>query len=151
MKTYGHLRDQHSTAMAQKVAFTEIASNVVVPPAAETTVQASQVIGTNKAEKKSVGQVKSKYGYAWWASQNPIEVFWGQLNEPVRLVPVERFLKIAKEAMGREVFPHEAEDRQVLIEEFVALVPEATITTLRAKISAARNIHGPSPIHAKTA
>ncbi len=151
MKTYGHLRDQHSTTMAQKVVFTETASNVVTLLEAETTVQASQVIDTNNGKKKSVGQVKSKYGYAWWASQNPFEVFWGQLNEPVWLVPVERFLKIAKEAMGREVFPHEVEDRQVLIEEFVALVPEATMTALRAKISAMRNIHVAPSLLAKKA
>jgi len=151
MKTYGHLRDQHSTTMAQKVVFTETASNVVALPAAETGVQARQAIETNGAEKKSAGQVKSKYGYAWWASQNPFEVFWGQLNEPVWLVPAERFLKIAKEAMGREVFPHEVEDRQVLIEEFVALVPEPTMTTLRVKISAARHIHATPPLLAKMA
>jgi integrase len=151
MKTYGHLRDQHSTTMAQKVVFTETASNVVTLPEAETAVQASQGTDTNNGEKKSVGQVKSKYGYAWWASQNPIEVFWGQLNEPVWLISVERFLKTAKEAMGREVFPHEAEDRQVLIEEFEALVPEGTMTRLRAKISAARDIHATPPLLAKTA
>jgi hypothetical protein len=68
MKTYGHLRDQHSTTMAQKVIFTEAAPNVVQLPAAETAVQASQAIETNSVEKKSAGQVKSKYGYAWWAS-----------------------------------------------------------------------------------
>jgi hypothetical protein len=137
--------------MAQKVVFTEIASNVVSLPVAETAVQASHAVETNNAEKKTVGQVKSKYGYAWWASQNPFEVFWGQLNEAVWLVPVERFLKIAKEAMGREVFPHEVEDRQVLIEEFVALVPEPTMTTLRAKISAERHVHAAPQLLAKTA
>jgi hypothetical protein len=87
MKTYGHLRDQHSTTMAQKVVFTEAAPTVLELPAAETEVPASQAIETKGAEKKSVGQVKSKYGYAWWASQNPFEVFWGQLNEPVRWTP----------------------------------------------------------------
>jgi hypothetical protein len=95
--------------------------------------------------------VKAKYGYAWWASQNPIEVFWGQLNESTWLVSSERFIKVATESMGREVFPNEAEDRQTLIEEFVALVPEATITTLRSKISVARHIPATVPLGEKTA
>jgi integrase len=149
MKTYGHLRDQHSTTMAQKVVFTEIAPNVVPLPVAEAADQASRTTATNRAEKKSIGQVKAKYGYAWWASQNPVEVFWGQLNELTWLVPVERFLKIAKETMCREVFPHEAQDRQALIEEFVALIPEAIIATLRAKISVARTVPTATPLLAK--
>jgi len=150
MKTYGHLRDQHSTTMAQKVHFTETAPNVVPLPVADEAVQASLANASNEAEKKSVGQVKAKYGYAWWASRNPTEVFWGQLNEVTWLIPAERFLRIAKEAMGREVFPHEAEDRQALIEEFVALVPEATIATLRAKLDVSRNAPTAPPL-AKTA
>ncbi len=64
MKTYGHLRDQHSTTMAQKVVFTETAPNVVPLPVADAAVQASRVNASNEAEKKSVGQVKAKYGYA---------------------------------------------------------------------------------------
>src|SRR5205085_6488801 len=32
MKTYGHLRDQHSANMAQKVVFAEIAHNIVPMP-----------------------------------------------------------------------------------------------------------------------
>jgi integrase len=151
MKTYGHLRDQHSATMAQKVVFTDTPPNVVQLSSAETSVQANPAIEINGAKKKSVGQAKSKYGYAWWASQNPNEVFWGQLNEPLWLVPVERFLKIAKEAMGREVFPNEAEDRQSLIEEFLALVPEATMTTLRAKIGTVRTIHATTPLLTRTA
>ena len=55
-------------------------------------------------------------------------------------------MRIAKEAMGREVFPHEAEDRQALIEEFVALVPEATIATLRAKLNVSRNAPAAPPL-----
>jgi hypothetical protein len=38
-----------------------------------------------------------------------------------------------------------------LIEEFVALVPETTMTMLRAKISTARNIHATPPLLAKMA
>ncbi|HEY3854087.1 MAG TPA: site-specific integrase [Verrucomicrobiae bacterium] len=151
MKTYGHLRDQHSTTMAQKVVFTETAQNVVPLPVADAAVRSGHANASNEDEKKSVGQAKAKYGYAWWASQNPIEVFWGQLNEKTWLVPTERFLKAAEEAMGREVFPHEAEDRQTLIEEFVALIPEATMTSLRVKISAARNICATPPSLARTA
>src|ERR1017187_1959760 len=73
MKTYGHLRDQHSTTMAQKVVFTETEPNVVPLPVADAAVQASHANASNEAEKKSAGRVKAKYGYAWWASRNPFE------------------------------------------------------------------------------
>ena len=29
----------------------------------------------------TVAEAKAKYSYPWWASENPIEVFWGQINE----------------------------------------------------------------------
>src|SRR5271154_2755582 len=60
MKTYGHLRDQHSTTMAQKVVFTETAPNVVPLPVADAAVQASHANASNEAEQKSAGQVKAK-------------------------------------------------------------------------------------------
>jgi hypothetical protein len=55
-------------------------------------------------------------------------------------------------ARGKMTFDDavETEDRQALIEEFVALVPEATIATLRAKLNVSRNAPTSPPL-AKTA
>jgi hypothetical protein len=104
MKTYGHLRDQHSTAMAQKVVFSDAAStpsNVVRLPTKEEQDQSGI---ENSDQKRAIAKAKAKYRYPWWASENSVEVFWGQINEPVQIVPIEKHLACAVEAMGREVF-----------------------------------------------
>jgi integrase len=111
MKTYGHLRDQHSANMAQKVSFSE-ASNIVPLPQADTTAQNSEISAGNSADKKTIAQAKAKYSYPWWASKNPVEVFWGQLNEEVQIVPLEKYHDCAKQAMNREVFSDELADPQ---------------------------------------
>jgi hypothetical protein len=86
--------------------------------------------------RRVVAKAKAKYGYAWWVSQNPLEVFWGQIHEEVWLVPLERLLDAAKQAMGREVFRQELNDRDALIDEFVERIPESSLNEVRAKISA---------------
>ena len=135
MKTYGHLRDQHSTDMAQKVVFTMPATNVVPFPLAAPS-QNGAVTTPDDAGKMAVAQAKAKYGYPWWASKNAMEVFWGQLNEPVQIVPQDKFLVCAKEAMNREVFAEELADRQSLKEEFSERIPKATLVELAGKIQA---------------
>ena len=130
MKTYGHLRDQHSTDMAQKVVFAEISSQNVTPPLQQKNTAPS----VNGADKKSVAQVKAKYGYPWWASNKAIEFFWGQANEPVAIVPPAKFLEAAKQAMGRDVFESELAKPQALVEELVERVGAATIEKLKAKL-----------------
>jgi len=135
MKTYGHLRDQHSANMAQKVVFTEAAANVVPIPLAPP-LHGGEANRTDANEKKTVAQAKAKYGYPWWASKNPAEVFWGQLNEPVQIVPLDKFYACAIDAMNREVFPDELGDRQSLREEFSARIPQATLVELAGKIRA---------------
>jgi hypothetical protein len=135
MKTYGHLRDQHSANMAQKVVFTEIATNVVRLPLAAPS-QSDEVTTADGAGKKAIAQAKANYNYPWWASKDPLEVFWGQLNEKVEIIPLDKFHACAKEAMNREVFPDELADRQSLKEEFSERISKATLVELKGKIQA---------------
>ncbi|MGH7990566.1 MAG: hypothetical protein ACREDS_10315, partial [Limisphaerales bacterium] len=64
-----------------------------------------------------------------------IEVFWGQANEPVQIVPPSKFLESAKRAMGREVFEQELAEPQTLLDEFQERVGVATIEKLKVRIS----------------
>jgi integrase len=130
MKTYGHLRDLHSTTMAQKVVFSETtAPNIVQLPS-----QPGGQIST-KSEKKTSAQTKAKYRYPWWASNEAIEIFWGQANEPVQIVPSSKYLQSAKAAMGREVFEQELSEPQALLDELLERVGASTMEKLKAKIS----------------
>jgi integrase len=127
MKTYGHLRDQHSTDMAQKVTYSE---------PQETVSDKTEPAPTNtEVQKQSAAQAKAAYSYPWWASKVATEVFWGQANEQVQIVPLPKYLQIAKAAMGREVFQEELSEPQVLLEEFAARIGKTTIEKLKAKIS----------------
>src|SRR5476649_2074590 len=129
MKTYGHLRDQHSANMAQKVVFTENPSNVIpLPP--PTTIQNS----STSLDKKAIAQAKAKYNFPWWVSKNPMEVFWGQLNEEAQILPLEKLLDCAKQAMSREVFSEELDDKDSLKEEFIERISKAELVGLTDKI-----------------
>jgi len=132
MKTYGHLRDQHSADMAQKVLFTTTATNIV--PLPQASPSQSHEITADDPGWKAVAHAKAKYAYPWWASKNPAEVFWGQLNETIQIVPLDKFQACAKEAMHREVFPEELADRQALKEEFVERIALGTLDELAGKI-----------------
>lgn len=135
MKTYGHLRDQHSTNMAQKVVFAETPeTKITAMPTAQANAQEEFSLVNGADEKKAIAQAKTKYSYPWWASKNPLEVFWGQLNEKVQIVPLARFLDYAKQAMRREVFSEELSDLQSLREEFIARITEATFGELNARM-----------------
>ena len=125
MKTYGHLRDEHSTSMAQKVVFSESFAPKVVP--------LNESVPAESA--KAIPHAKAKYSYPWWASTNPLEVFWGQANEPVQIVPMPKYLESAKVAMEREVFEQELAEPQTLLEELAARVNTSIIEKLKAKIS----------------
>jgi len=129
MKTYGHLRDEHSTTMAQKVVFSENPSDVIpLPPPA--TIQ----IGSASLDKKVIAQAKAKYNFPWWVSKNPMEVFWGQLNEEAQIVPLEKLLDCAKQAMSREVFSEEFDDKDSLKEEFIERISKVAFVVLTGKI-----------------
>jgi hypothetical protein len=69
-------------------------------------------------------------------SENPLEVFWGQLHEEVWIIPVEKFLETAKQAMGRQVLKQEFADRPALADEFLERTPEAVRLELLAKFPA---------------
>ncbi len=120
--------------MALKVVFAEappvsVLANVVVLPNAST--------GNVVAQQESaamVAKVNAKYSYPWWASESPMEVFWGQVNEAVQIGPIEKYIAPAAQAMGREVFKSELNDPQALVAEFSERVPMSTSQSLSAKI-----------------
>ena len=126
MKVYGHLRDQHSTNMAQKVVFSDGTESVSVAPSVE--------IKKPEQKIKTAAQAKAQYSYPWWASKVAVEIFWGQANEPVPIVPTAKYVESAKQAMGREVFEEELAEPQVLLEEFQERAGIASVEKLKSKI-----------------
>jgi integrase len=133
MKRYGHLRQEHSLAMIKKVSFDKPA-NVIPLPKAEDAKTGDKISAPD--DRRAIAKAKTKYSYPWWVSENPLEIFWGQLNENAQIVPLEKFLEAAKEAMAREVLKQELNDRQALADEFSERVPEATFNEILAKIPA---------------
>jgi integrase len=133
MKRYGHLRQEHSFAMIKRVSFDQPANIVPLPKPAESGAEKSAAPADDRL---SAAQAKAKYSYPWWASTSAMEIFWGQLNEPVQIVPLDKFHASAKEAMNREVFASELADRQSLREEFSVRIPTATLVELDGKIQA---------------
>lgn len=135
MQRYGHLRREHSLAMMQRVSFAPKQPDNVVPlPQAEDTKPGEETLAPDS--RRAIAKAKAKYSYPWWASENPLEVFWGQLNEETMLVPLEKFLEMAKQAMAREVFKQELTERQALADEFVERVPKTTLDEILAKVTA---------------
>jgi len=117
--------------MAQKVVFGEVAtSDIVSLPKPNPSAVVTLTNGN-----KTMAQVKAAYSYPWWASNEAIEVFWGQANEPVQIVPLPKYLQSAKVAMGREVFEQELTEPQSLLEELAERVDTSTIEKLKVKIS----------------
>jgi hypothetical protein len=91
-------------------------------------------MGSASLDKKVIAQAKAKYNFPWWVSKNPMEVFWGQLNEEAQIVPLEKLLDYAKQAMSREVFPEEFDDKDSLKEEFIERISKAAFGQLTDKI-----------------
>jgi hypothetical protein len=87
-------------------------------------------------DRRAIAKAKAKYNYPWWVSENPLEVFWGQLHEEVWIISIEKFLETAKQAMGRQVLKQEFSDRPALADEFLERTPEATRLDLLAKFPA---------------
>jgi integrase len=134
MKTYGHLRDEHSSTMAQKVTFVGIATANTITPVTENSSNHKSV--NHGPQNQTPAKAKAGYSYPWWASSNPLEVFWGQANEPVQIVPRLKYLESAKAAMEREVFEQELAEPQALIDELEVRLGTSNIEKLKAKISA---------------
>ena len=111
MKTYGHLRDQHSVTMAEKVRFAE------------------------NEQSKADDEAKVRYSFHWWESHNPLEVFWGQANEQVRLVPDDAFRMAAEMALERAVKVEELASPQKLVAEFVERAPKDTLIDLFRQVT----------------
>ena len=133
MKRYGHLRQEHSFAMVKRVSF-EQPTAPVPSPEPKPEEGKTETSAAPADDRRVIAQAKTKYGYPWWVSENPLEVFWGQLHEEVWIVPVEKFLETAKQAMGRQVLKQEFADRLALEDEFSARTPETTLREVAAKI-----------------
>jgi integrase len=136
MKRYGHLRQEHSFAMIKRVSFDKPESIVTQPKPAETETGKSSV---STDARRAIAKAKAKYNCPWWVSENPLEIFWGQLHEEVWIVPVEKFLETAKQAMGRQVFKQEFADRPALADEFLERTSEAVRLELLAKFPAQKS------------
>lgn len=67
MKTYGHLRDLHSTSMAQKVTFSEEPQSVSVAPLSEN--------GKSELQIKTAAQAKAAYSYPGGHRMKPLKFF----------------------------------------------------------------------------
>lgn len=137
MKRYGHLRREHSLAMMQRVNFEPKLPDNIIPLPKNGEIVSTQIDGIEL--KKAVAKAKAQYRYPWWASENYHEVFWGQLNEAVQIVPKEKLLEAAKQAMAREVFESELTDPQSLIEEFKERISPSMLDAIVAKIQKATN------------
>jgi integrase len=138
MKRYGHLRREHSLAMMQRVNFEPKGPDNIIPLPKYGEIVSTHIDGLEL--KKAIAKAKAKYRYPWWASENHHEVFWGQLNETVQIVPKEKFLEAAKQAMSREVFESELADPQSLVEEFKERVSPSVLDAIAAKIQKATNM-----------
>jgi hypothetical protein len=131
MRVYGHLQVEHSLAMGKRVNFDQPAETVEKPALIQ-----SEPLLVNSDERRAIANAKAKYKFPWWASENPLEVFWGQLNEETGILPVEKFLEVAKQAMGREVLKLELKDREALADELSVRIPAEALNELRIKIPA---------------
>ena len=134
MRVYGHLQVEHSLAMIKRVSFEQTAKEVPPPQPKPEEGTGEAPVAAAAADRRAVAKAKTKYSYPWWVSENPLEVFWGQLHEEVWIIPVDKFLETAKQAMGRQVLKQEFADRPALADEFSARTPEATLREVAAKI-----------------
>ena len=138
MQRYGHLRRDHRVAMMKQVSFAPKSPGNIVPMPKPATEEAGGKSSVPAEERRSIAKAKTKYSYPWWASDNPLEVFWGQLNEETSIVPIARFLEVAKQAMGRQVLKREFDDRQALMDELVERIPAAALSEVLANIPSQR-------------
>jgi integrase len=136
MRVYGHLQVEHSLAMSKRVNFERTTAQAPQPKPEDAKAEEAD---SPAAARRAIAKAKMKYSYPWWASENPLEVFWGQLHEDVWIIPVEKFLETAKQAMGRQVLKQEFADRPALADEFSARTPEAMLNEIIAKFPAQKS------------
>jgi hypothetical protein len=133
MRVYGHLQVEHSLAMSKRVSFEKPTNVIRMPKPAETKIGPPSV-SSKGIDRRAVAKAKAKYEYPWWASEDSLEILWGQLHEEVSIVPEEKLVEAAKRAMGRELFRSELRDRQALIDEMSERIPEAQLMALKNRI-----------------
>ncbi len=134
MKRYGHLRQEHSLAMSKKVHFEVKPKDNIIHLSSSTSAKTNEPKQNTAGQKQAIAKCKAQHAYPWWASENPVEVFWGQLNEDVPLISKEKYLGSAKLAMGREVFESELDDRESLIYELVSRISKTAFERIASRI-----------------
>jgi site-specific recombinase XerD len=135
MRVYGHLQIEHSLAMSKRVNFEQPAAKFPEAQPEQEEVKTDKTV-VPATDRRAIAKAKTKYSYPWWASENPLEVFWGQMHEDIWIIPLEKFLETAKQAMGRQVLKQEFADRAALMDEFKERTPETMLREVLAKIPA---------------
>jgi integrase len=135
MRVYGHLQIEHSLAMSKRVNFEQPAAKFPEAQPEQEEVKTDKTV-VPATDRRAIAKAKTKYSYPWWASENPLEVFWGQMHEDIWIIPLEKFLQTAKQAMGRQVLKQEFADRAALMDEFKERTPETMLREVLAKIPA---------------
>jgi len=54
----------------------------------ETDQELLDFCGGDREAVKKVKEVRNKYAYKWWESNDPFEIAWGQLNEPILVMDI---------------------------------------------------------------
>jgi hypothetical protein len=90
---------------------------------------------TQKERDENIATAKAKYfENPWWDSEDPKEVFWGQVNESCLLMDFDKFHEATEKALGRPVWTHEFANPKSLIEEFQGKIPKATMSDVLGKL-----------------
>jgi hypothetical protein len=96
---------------------------------------------TTEMRKENIKKTKAKYGKNhWWASKDPKELFWGQINEPILIIDFGKFHEAAEKALGRPVWSHEFARPDVLIQEYQGKIPKANFADVMDKIPEGKKI-----------
>jgi integrase len=133
MRVYGHLQVEHSLAMSKRVSFAK-PTKVIKMPKTDEVKAGSSPVTSPQIDRLAVAKAKAKYKYPWWASEDPLEILWGQLNEETLIVSEEKLLDVAQRAMDRAVLPAELADRCALLEELSERIPVTAIEKVVAKV-----------------
>ena len=87
-----------------------------------------------EVRKITIEIAKKKYKEKWWDSDNPEEIFLGQIQEDVLIMDFSKFQKATEEALGRSVWTHEFAQPKELLDEYLKLKPNATMNDVIKKL-----------------
>ncbi|MFZ2414425.1 MAG: hypothetical protein WAW33_00230 [Minisyncoccia bacterium] len=73
----------------------------------ETDQELLDFCGGDREAVKKVKEVRNKYAYKWWESSDPFEIAWGQLNEPILVMDIGKYMEALNTVLDRPVYNHE--------------------------------------------